>query len=403
MNQTRYDVAFAPINSRLISLSERLAEPLVKQGLKVCILKTALQGSALSGWAEGRETKLPVVPIEALWHDQASNFFTYTGRAIRAASTLEENREWPFRSLVVFMDRYAEGGILTAVARKKGIPTVLFQEGFHARMSNYSLNLYDIACWFRSQVLRPWFRGGYDGMQADHVAVWSEYGMKEDLIKHGRRAETVFVVGNPLAPVRRNTALSALHYPPVVMIAHQVLYHRYASKSWDHAFYKGVARILCQLGYKVLFKPHPRRVTDKDLLNLKAKIEKEIAGLPGKMEWIDRALIAEDLLLQCDALITPISITAYSALRLGMPTVFIRTPHNRSRLLEDMGRAGEILYSADWQDLGSTLNAVFTNETARKKWHEAGPLAADKLSGAAEGFDGKWADCIQKILTQAGK
>jgi hypothetical protein len=32
MNQTLYDVAFAPMNSRLITLSERLAKPLSKQG-----------------------------------------------------------------------------------------------------------------------------------------------------------------------------------------------------------------------------------------------------------------------------------------------------------------------------------------------------------------------------------
>jgi hypothetical protein len=402
MNQTLYDVAFAPIGPRLITLSERLAKPLAKQGLKVCILKTALQGSELSGWSDGRETEFPVIPVAPLWYDKSSNFFTYTIRTIRASRILGTKWEWPFRLVVVFMDKYAEGGILTAIAKRKGIPTVLFQEGFHARMSNYSLNLYDLACWLRSKVLASWFSGGCDGMQADYAAVWSKYGMKEDLVKRGRPADTIFVIGNPLQPVLQNRELSPLHSSPVIMIAHQPLNHRYASKAWNNAFYKEVVRILCNLGYKVLFKAHPRCVSEGELTNLKAEIKKGISGLPGKMEWIDRNIIAEELLLQCDALITPISVTAYTALRIGMPTVFIRTPYNRSALLEEMGQAGEIIYLSSYQDVGLTLRQVLSNEEMRKHWHKAGPLAANKLSGDSDNFDNKWVECVKKTLASSG-
>ncbi|MFA5779091.1 MAG: hypothetical protein WC947_03030 [Elusimicrobiota bacterium] len=402
MNKTLYDVAFVPMNSRLITLSERLAEPLTKQGISVCILKTAFQGNELSGWSDGRQTKIPVIQVKPLWYDEPSNFFKYTTRTVGASKALMANPELPFRLLVVFMDRYAEGGILTAVAKSKGIPTILFQEGFHARMGNYSLSLYDLACWLRSKVLTPWFSSGFDGMQADYVAVWSEYGMKEDLMKRGRPADTIFVVGNPLPPVLQNKKLPSLHTPPVIMIAHQPLNHRYASKSWNDEFYKGAVNILCNIGYNVLFKAHPRCVGDGDLANLRKEIETQISNCSGKMEWVDRNLIAEELLLQCDALITPISITAYTALRMGMPTVFIRTPYNRSPLLEEMGRSGEIIYPLDWQDLGSTLNQVLSNEGMRKHWYNAGPLAANKLSGDSNGFDNKWAECVKKLLSPIG-
>jgi hypothetical protein len=398
MNQTLYDVAFAPMNSRLITLSERLAKPLSKQGIQSCILKTALQGSELSGWYNARETEFPVIPVKPLWHDEPSNFYKYTIRTIKSSRALRSDWIWPFRLLVVFMDRYAEGGILTTVAKNKGIPTILFQEGFHARMSNYSLSLYDLACWLRSKVLAPWFSGGYDGMQADYVAVWSERGMKEDLMKLGRQADTIFVVGNPLPLITRNQELPSLHSPPVIMIAHQPLNHRYASKSWNDAFYKGAVSILCNLGYNVLFKPHPRCVGDADLANLRKEIETQILEYSGKMEWVDRNLISEELLPECDALITSVSVTAYTALRIGMPTVFIRTPYNRSPLLEEMGQSGEIIYPLDWHDLGSTLSYVLSNEGMRKHWYHAGPKAANKLSGDSDDFDNKWVECVKKLL-----
>ena len=316
MNDGHYDIAFAPINARLISLSERLAKPLTDRGIRACILKTSFQGEELSGWSTGEHRACPVLSVPALQYEGSSNFLKYTVRTIAASRKLTQDWAWPFRVLVVFMDRYAEGGILTRIAKLQGIPTVLFQEGFHARMKNYSLRPYDVACWLRSKILAPWFNGGCDGMQSDYVAVWSEFGMKENMIARGRAPQNIFVVGNPLPPVERSEDVRPLQSPPVIMVAHQPLNHRYATKAWNDTFYAGVVSDLCRYGFHVLFKAHPRCVADGELQVLKEEIERRIANYPGKMQWVDRKIISEDLLPECDALITALSVTAYTALRM---------------------------------------------------------------------------------------
>ena len=65
-SKKKYDVAFVPINNRLINLSKRLSEPLKNNGISSCILKTSLQGEDLSGWNEVNEIAIPLITLEQL-------------------------------------------------------------------------------------------------------------------------------------------------------------------------------------------------------------------------------------------------------------------------------------------------------------------------------------------------
>lgn len=396
----KHDVAFLPINSRLIKLSNRLAIPLEDKGISTCILKTAFQGEGLSGWNDivvSDGLKAPIVPINELWFEKKSNFFKYTYRTIKSLQTLKKGWEPPFKLLVVFMDTYAEGELLTNICKYKGVKTILFQEGFHARSVKYSKNLYGLATLLRAKLLSKYFSSVNDGMYADHVAVWSEFGMKEDLIDMGRSASTIHVVGNPLPFVIKRPDLFDPQPTLTVLIIHQPLSPRYCSKEWETSLYVNLVSRLENLGYKVMFKPHPRCISNGVLEDLQKKIDKKVINSQS-VEYIDRSMIAEDLLSQCNALITPISVTAYSSLRMGMPTIFVKTPRIANKLLIDMHEMHEVYYLSEWDDVASTIDTIFKDENLRKFLYKQGPKSAIKLSGSSRNFDNLWTKCISKLV-----
>ena len=399
MSYKKYEVAFLPINARLIRLSDRLARPLEDKGISTCILKTAFQGEKLSGWNEVgliNSLKAPIVPIKELWFEGKSNFFKYTYRAVKSIQILKKGWEPPFKLLVVFMDTYAEGEILSNICKHKGVKTILFQEGFHARSIKYSKNLYGLASLLRAKLLSKYFSSANDAMYADHVAVWAELGMKEGLISMGRSNNTIHVVGNPLPLVVKNPDSFELPTISTVLIIHQPLSPRYCSKEWETSLYVNLVSSLGNLGYRVIFKPHPRCISNGVLDDLQKKIEKKITNSQS-VEYIDRSLVAEDLLSQCNALITPISVTAYSSLRMGIPTIFIRTPRIADKLLISMHKMHEVYYLSKWADAASTVDTIFKDEDLRKFLYTQGPKSARKLSGSSKDFDNLWSKCITKL------
>lgn len=396
----KYDVAFLPINTRLITMSDRLAKPLRDSGISTCILKTAFQGKQLSGWNEDgiiKKLKTPVVLINELWFQKKSNFFKYTYRSIKSMKTLKKDWDPPFKLLVVFMDTYAEGEVLSNICRYKGVKTILFQEGFHARNQKYSKNLYGLASFMRAKLFSKYFSNVNDGMYADHVAVWSDYGMKEDLIEMGRKVNTIHVVGNPLPHVVKSAYLDDLPTIPTVLIIHQPLSPRYSSKEWETSMYVSLVTKLNDLGYRIIFKPHPRCISDGTLKDLQNRISKKVLNSQ-TVQYIDRNIIAENLISKCNALITPISVTAYSSLRMGIPTIFIRTPRISNDLLINMHEINEIYYLSKSADVVSTIDKIFKDKDLRKLLYKQGPKSARKLSGSSKFFDSLWSDCIKKLM-----
>ena len=391
-----FDVAFLPINSRLIRLSETLAKPLENRGVTTCILKTALQGRELSGWDEMSDLTIPVVPVKSLWFEKKSNFFSYTVRAVKSIRALKEGFLLPSKVLVVFMDTYAEGEILINVAKSQNVHVILFQEGFHVRTVKYSKNLYGLACYLRSRLLPRYFTGLNDGLYADSVALWSQHGMRDDLIEKGRAVESIHVVGNPLPLVVKNARVHPLPLQPSVLIIHQPLSPRYSSKKWEQHLYSRLVADLVGSGYKVLFKPHPRVISNGALEQLRQKINISLDN-EKMVDYIARDVIAEDLLSRCSALITPISVTAYTSLRMGIPTIFVRTPRIVNKLLVDMHELNEIHYLSDPSNIVTAIDNILKDNNSRELWFKKGPQAAKKLSGSSEDFNTLWSKCVEEL------
>ena len=147
-----------------------------------------------------------------------------------------------------------------------------------------------------------------------------------------------------------------------------------------------------------MFKPHPRCISNGVLDQLKEDIDNSLED--GKMvEYIDRSVIAEDLLPQCNALITPISVTAYTSLRMGIPTVFIKTPRISNELLISMSELNEIHYLPNWNSVTEAIDNILKNENLRQYWFKQGPLSARKLSGSSKEFNSQWFACIKELVS----
>ena len=396
-NSKQYDVAFLPINNRLISLSERLAKPLERIGLTTCVLKTALQGEEVSGWKDADKVEIPIITVDPLWYDEKSSFIKNTYRVIKSTNELKASWSPPFKLLVVFMDTYADGEVLTNVCRYKGVPTIFFQEGFHSRGQKYSYNLYGLVSFFRAKLLSKYFTDVNDGMYADYVAVWSEYGSKRQLEDMARKSNTIYVVGCPLPNVTKASLLPVLDFQPVVLVIHQPLSPRYCSEKWEKSLYVNTVSGLVDLGYKVIFKPHPRVISNEMLDSLKELISTSLKN-HSMVEFIGRNSISENLLDQCDALISFNSVTSYTSLRMGIPTVFIKTPLLANKLLNRMSQLNEICYATDAKSVVMLIDQILKNEDLRNYWFNQGPLSANKLSGSSEGFDNKWSSCINELV-----
>ena len=218
------------------------------------------------------------------------------------------------------------------------------------------------------------------------------------MLKLGRKHESVFVVGCPIPSVEIPKSLPPLNEPPVVMFSHQPFNPYFGTRSWNDLFYKEAIKSCFSNGYKVLFKPHPRFSSDKRYKNLKRKIEKIVVDNNGILDWANSKVASEEFLINCDALVTGNSVTAYTALRMGIPTFFIRTQYNRHPLLEELGAEEKIIYLYDWKELGSILNKILMNEKNREFWFKNGLSVANILSGDDKFFKDNWLRTIKMIL-----
>ena len=99
-----------------------------------------------------------------------------------------------------------------------------------------------------------------------------------------------------------------------------------------------------------------------------------------------------------DALVTGNSVTAYSSLRLGIPTFFIQTQFNRSSMLIDLGEKNKIIYLKNLNNFKIKLKNILEDPESKKYWEVNGPLAANILSGDDKIFEKEWVKTVKKIL-----
>ena len=146
ISDKKYDVAFAPVNPRLLDLSSQFCKLLEGNEISSTILKTSLISESHNGWDNAKKAndfkKMPLTLIDDLSFIKKSNFFTYSYRVIKSSMSMRKSYEPNFRSLIVFMDDFAEAEILIPIMKKKNIPVILFQEGFFVDENQYHFDLY---------------------------------------------------------------------------------------------------------------------------------------------------------------------------------------------------------------------------------------------------------------------
>ena len=195
------NVAFAPLNERLLFLSINISKILIKKGISTCILKTSLNGNKLSGFKNKNLVskiagKIPIIEVPYTQFKNKVGFFGNILRTIKVHHLLNSKWEAPYDILVSFMDDYSIDEVLTIYSKKKGIPTIMLQEGSEPRRNKYSISLYDFFSFLRNLIFRNYFHPKAIGLNSDYVAVWSTLNY-EHFIDSGRNSKNTFLVGTP--------------------------------------------------------------------------------------------------------------------------------------------------------------------------------------------------------------
>lgn len=129
----KYNVAFAPLNERLLILSFNISKLLIKKGISVCILKTSLNGSELYAFKNKSLVKkisdiIPIVNVPYLQFKNKVGFFGNILRTIRVHYQLNSKWEAPYEVLVTFMDDYSVDEVLTIYSKKKTSQLLCFKK-----------------------------------------------------------------------------------------------------------------------------------------------------------------------------------------------------------------------------------------------------------------------------------
>ena len=145
MNTLKYDIAFAPINKRLILISDQLGQLLKKKGISSTILRTSIIGYDHNGWGDlsiKDNIKTKVTQIKEINYKTHSNFLSYSYRVMKSRMSMKKSYEPNFKCLILFMDDYGEAEVFVPLMKEKKIPIILFQEGFFVKEKKYEFDLY---------------------------------------------------------------------------------------------------------------------------------------------------------------------------------------------------------------------------------------------------------------------
>jgi len=390
-----FDVAFAPINPRLIDLSIKLSQLLNSRGVSSTILKTSIIGDNHNGWSSYEDVNLndiSVTKINEMYFYQDSNFISYTYRIIKSRRAMETNFVPNFKVLILFMDDFAEAEVLIPIIKKYKIPIVLFQEGFFVTEIQNNFNLYALAKYLRKKILRRFFTSREYGENADHFIIWSDYGFKDYVKKIGFGEEKSSVVGNPYSSVKKRKEPSKNFKN--ILINHSPLSPRFSTKRWEGKLWVNLSNLIIKENYIVGFKPHPRVDYDDviDLLSTHLNQEEHIFKL------LDRSLSSESFYDEYDVLINIASASSFEALYRGIPVIFIKSQFGNVKILDELSHKKEILLAESIDDIPKILNKLNNDIEFRNNVIESGYKAADKLGGELNIFERKFTNEVKKII-----
>jgi len=396
MNSKKYDVAFAPINPRLIQLSFRLSKLLESKGISCTILKTSLISSEHNGWEDyshedGHST--PITSLDEINYFKKSNFFSYSFRIIKSRISMNSFFKPNFKSLVVFMDDYAEAEVLIPILKKKKVPTILFQEGFFVNEIQYHFNAYSLAKYIRSKLLGNFFTSKKYGENSDYIFTLSHFGFKEYLDRIKISESKIKIIGNP-NKINQQKTISKKKYENI-LINHSPLAPRFSTKKWEDKLWISLMNVFDDMQYKLSIKPHPRIGFNN--INKLVK-ENKSRGHGAGLRVLDRKISAETLYNDFDVLINIFSASSFEALYKGIPVIFIKSQFNNVKLLEVLVKANEIIMVDDVKEIPEILNKLNSNYDYRNEVIRMGFKAAEKLGGELNIFDDHFPAEIKKII-----
>jgi hypothetical protein len=398
--EKKYDLAFAPLNERLLILSFNISKLLIKKGFSTCILKTSLIGSKLSAFKNKSLVKkisdeIPIVDLPFVQFKNRVGFFRNILRIIMVHQQLNTQWKAPYNILVTYMDDYSIDEVLTIYSKKKNIPTIMLQEGSEPRKSKYNFSFYDFFYFLRNLMFKNYFHFKSVGLNSDYVAAWSKLNY-QNFIKSGRTSKNTFLVGSPY-PLKKFKKKNKKKKN--ILILHQTLYHRYSSITWNDELWINLALELLKNNYNVTLKPHPRADTKKEV-NLFNYIKKKANLINKPIKIIKRNILAENLINDTDLVITCNSVGANKALGNGLPVIYIDTPYNKNEILHKLKRANDIILVTNWIEAINKINLLFKSSKELIKWKKKGYSSLVKLAGDPKIFKSKWIKLISKVLNE---
>ncbi len=395
MSSQKYDVAFAPINKRLIYLSFQLSKLLDENNISSTILKTSLISSDHNGWNdldsihnfEGHTT-----PIPQINYLKNSNFFTYSYRVIKSRLAMRKTYKPNFTCLIVFMDDFAEAEILIPLMKAHRIPVILFQDGFFVRDKKYDFDLYSLGKFLRSRILPYFFTPKNYSENANYIFSWSDYGFKDFLDSIKINPKIIKIIGYPfqignkkLDDTREFKKILILHSPLPSLVAEE----------GENLIFINIIKLLDKFNFDLFFKAHPRTGFKKIINLIKEHMQK---GIIKKVSILDSSLSSEALYGDYDILIMTPSASSIDALYRGIPVIFIKSKYNKVKLIEDLAINDQVLLIDDINKLPQVINKLNNDLSYRDSVISSGYEAARKIGGELDIFNNTFPLEIKKIL-----
>ena len=396
----KYDIAFAPLNERLLILSFNISKLLIKKGISTCILKTSLNGRKLSifknkSLVKKISDKIPTVDVPFVQFKNRVGFFGNILRTIKVHHQLNSKWEAPYNVLVTFMDDYNIDEVLTIYSKKKGIPTIMLQEGSEPRRNKYSFSVYDFFSFLRNLIFKNYFHSKPIGFNSDYVAAWSKLNYQH-FIDNGRNPKNTFLVGSPypLEKIKKKNKIKKN-----ILILHQTLYHRFSSVKWNNELWTNLSIELLKKGYNVILKPHPR-AGSKQEIELFYNIKKKAKLINKSIQIIEKNILAEKLINKADLVVTCNSVGANNALGNGLPVVYIETPNSKNQVLIELKKNNDIILVQDWEEAVNKIDYIINTPSETAYWKKKGYSSLIKLSGNPEIFKENWVRLISKVIDE---
>ncbi|MAZ79880.1 MAG: hypothetical protein CMD72_03960 [Gammaproteobacteria bacterium] len=397
MSNLKYDVAFAPVNKRLILLSNDLSKALLKKGISSTILKTSLIGKDHNGWGDLDDELIQekdITFMPEINYSHHSNFFTYSFRVIRSRLLMRKSYKPNYKCLILFMDDYAESEVLIPLMKNQKIPVVLFQDGFFVKEKKYDFDLYSLGKFIRSRILPYFFTPLNYSENSDYIFSWSNYGFNDFLKKIKTDPLKIKIVGYPFKIVDKK--LPIMNRYKKILILHSPLPSLKAEEA-DNKNYLDIFKVLDEHNFDIYFKAHPR-VGFKKITNLINEYNK--TGVENKPVIIDRKISSEVLYNDYDVLIMTPSAAAIEALYRGIPVIFLPNKHSRVELIEKLASQDKVILIEDINFLPLIIDKLNTDLSYRNKVITLGYEAARIIGGDLDVFDNNFPIEVSNILNK---